>query len=98
MFTSLLDLSNDSNPGAAASSAKFTYCLVGFGSATLGGCSFSNQSDRSVAGLERGKLTRRLCLHNVYFPELDSICQVVEQQFDRWSDGSRTLKKLCAIA
>jgi hypothetical protein len=43
------------------------------------------------------KLTRRLCLHNVYFPELDSICQVVEQQFDRWSDGSRTLKKLCAI-
>lgn len=43
------------------------------------------------------KLTRRLCLHNVYFPELEFVCQVVEQQFDRWSNGSRTLKKLCVI-
>jgi transposase len=44
------------------------------------------------------KLTRRLCLHNTYFPELDYVCEAVEQQFDRWSGGSNTLKKLCATA
>jgi DDE superfamily endonuclease len=42
------------------------------------------------------KLTRRLCLHNVYFPALDELCHAVEQQFDSWSKGSNTLKKLCA--
>ena len=44
------------------------------------------------------KLTRRLCLHNTYFSELDYVCEAVEQQFDRWSGGSNTLKKLCATA
>jgi transposase len=44
------------------------------------------------------KLTRRLCLHNIYFPALDEVCHAVEQQFDSWSNGSKTLKKLCAIA
>jgi transposase len=43
------------------------------------------------------KLTRRLCLHNVYFPKLDQVCAVAEQQFRRWSAGSRALRKLCAI-
>jgi transposase len=43
------------------------------------------------------KLTRRLCLHNIYFPALDEVCRAVEQQFDSWSNGSKTLKKLCAI-
>ena len=25
------------------------------------------------------KLTRRLCLHNVYFPKLDQVCAIAEQ-------------------
>jgi len=44
------------------------------------------------------KLTRRLCLHNIYFPALDEVLHAVEQQFDSWSNDSKTLKKLCAIA
>ena len=43
------------------------------------------------------KLTRRLCLHNVYFPKLDQVRETAEQQFDQWSGGSSTLRKLCAI-
>ncbi len=43
------------------------------------------------------KLTRRLCLHNVYFPKLDQVCVTAERQFDQWSGGSSALKKLCAI-
>ena len=43
------------------------------------------------------KLTRRLCLHNVYFPKLDQVCISAERQFDQWSAGSNALKKLCAI-
>ena len=43
------------------------------------------------------KLTRRLCLHNVYFPKLDQVCKSTERQFDQWSAGSKALKKLCAI-
>ena len=43
------------------------------------------------------KLTRRLCLHNVYFPKLDQVCISAERQFHQWSAGSNTLKKLCAI-
>jgi hypothetical protein len=31
------------------------------------------------------KLTRRLCLHNVYFPKLDQVRETVERQFDQWS-------------
>ena len=43
------------------------------------------------------KLTRRLCLHNVYFPKLDQVRETAERQFDQWSGGSSALKKLCAI-
>ena len=43
------------------------------------------------------KLTRRLCLHNVYFPKLDQVCATVEQQFDQWRAGNSAIKKLCAI-
>jgi transposase len=39
------------------------------------------------------KLTRRLCLHNVYFPKLDEVRETAERQFDQWSGGSSTLKK-----
>jgi hypothetical protein len=43
------------------------------------------------------KLTRRLCLHNVYLPKLDQVCATAEQQFDQWSAGSSAIQKLCAI-
>lgn len=43
------------------------------------------------------KLTRRLCTHNRYFPALDDIVHSVEGQFDQWSKGSETVRRLCAI-
>ena len=43
------------------------------------------------------KLVRRLCLHNRYFPELSSVVDTVEQQFNIWSKPNDTIKKLCAI-
>lgn len=43
------------------------------------------------------KLTRRLCLHNQYFPELEKVIQTVEDRFDMWTGSSETLRKLCAI-
>lgn len=43
------------------------------------------------------KLTRRLCLHNQYFPELEKVIQTVEDRFDMWAGSSETLRKLCAI-
>jgi transposase len=42
------------------------------------------------------KLTRRLCLHNRYFPQLDDLTHDVEQQFDQWRRGNATLRRLCA--
>jgi transposase len=39
------------------------------------------------------KLTRRLCLHNVYFPKLDQVRETAERQFDQWSGGSSTLNQ-----
>ena len=43
------------------------------------------------------KLTRRLCLHDLYFPTLTSVIGAVEGRFDDWTHGSETLKKLCAL-
>jgi len=43
------------------------------------------------------KLTRRLCVHNRYFPELDDLVQTVEQQFKPWETSNATLRRLCAI-
>jgi transposase len=43
------------------------------------------------------KLTRRLCLHNRYFGFLDSVVEAVEYQFQQWSEGNETLRRLCAI-
>jgi len=44
------------------------------------------------------KLVRRLCLHNRYFPTLDSVSTAAETQFARWRQGSPTLVRLCAVA
>ncbi len=43
------------------------------------------------------KLTRRLCLHNQYFPHLDAVSESVERQFDNWCQASDELRTLCAI-
>lgn len=43
------------------------------------------------------KLTRRLATHNCYFPTLEDIAVAVEQVFHRWSYGSDSLRRLCAI-
>jgi transposase len=43
------------------------------------------------------KLTRRLCTHNRYFPELDALSHAVSCQFNLWESGNETLRKLCAI-
>ena len=42
------------------------------------------------------KLTRRLCLHNRYFPLLSDLVRDVEDQFDQWRKGNATLHRLCA--
>jgi transposase len=43
------------------------------------------------------KLTRRLCLHNRYFGFLDTVVNVVEDQFAEWIQPNETLRRLCAI-
>ena len=43
------------------------------------------------------KLTRRLCLHNRYFPTLERVIDAAEDRFSRWSKGNDTLRQLCAI-
>jgi hypothetical protein len=42
------------------------------------------------------KLTRRSCLHNRYFEQLNELIYDVEQQFDAWRRGNGTLRRLCA--
>ena len=43
------------------------------------------------------KLTRRLCIHNQYFPDLELVIEQVETQFDKWTHPNRMLRKLCKI-
>jgi len=43
------------------------------------------------------KLTRRLCLHNRYFPTLEDVVQTVESKFREWKSGNDVVRKLCAI-
>lgn len=42
------------------------------------------------------KLTRRICLHNRYFPLLEDLIHDVEDQFEMWRQGNQTLHRLCA--
>ena len=44
------------------------------------------------------KLTRRLCLHNRYFPTLAGVAEAVEGQFQYWRGPNETLRKLCTVA
>lgn len=43
------------------------------------------------------KLTRRLCLHNRYFPTLDTVILSVETQFKEWATGNEIVRRLCVI-
>jgi transposase len=43
------------------------------------------------------KLTRRLCLHNRYFPRLDEVTTAVEAEFSKWTQPNNTLRRLCAL-
>ena len=43
------------------------------------------------------KFTRRLCVHNRYFPELSDLTNLVEDQFHVWIMGNNDLRNLCAI-
>ena len=43
------------------------------------------------------KLTRRICIHNRYFPKLSDIVTSVEDQFSLWTKESNELRKLCVI-
>ena len=43
------------------------------------------------------KLTRRRCLHNRYFPQLDEVISAVETEFANWTNPNNTLRRLCAI-
>jgi len=43
------------------------------------------------------KLTRRRCLHNCYFPNLQEVIKAVEAQFTDWARGNETTRRLCAI-
>lgn len=43
------------------------------------------------------KHTRRCCLHNRYFAQLEDILTAVEGQFDQWRRRNDTLRRLCAI-
>jgi transposase len=43
------------------------------------------------------KLTRKLSLHNRYFPTLEDLIQSVESKFSEWTSGSEVVRKLCAI-
>src|SRR6266481_7517093 len=43
------------------------------------------------------KLTRRRCLHNRYFSDLDKVIDAVEATFAPWTVRNETLRRLCAI-
>jgi transposase len=43
------------------------------------------------------KLTRRLCVHNRYFPDLSDVALAVETEFTNWTKPNETLRRLCAI-
>jgi transposase len=43
------------------------------------------------------KLTRRVCTHNEYFPELQNLVNAVSNQMSLWQKPNKTLFKLCGI-
>lgn len=43
------------------------------------------------------KITRRLCVHNRYFPQLRDLLRAVDEQFVLWRSPNTTLAKLCSL-
>ena len=43
------------------------------------------------------KLTRRLCTHNEYFPNLTAIQEAVSERLSMWENPNEALRKLCCI-
>jgi transposase len=43
------------------------------------------------------KLSRKLCIHDVYFSNLEAVITAVEAQFVQWTQGNETLRRLCSI-
>jgi transposase len=43
------------------------------------------------------KLTRKVCLHNHYFPTLQELVSAIGLQFVCWFKPNDTLRRLCAI-
>lgn len=43
------------------------------------------------------KLTRKLSIHNRYFPTLEDVIQSVESNFRKWTSGNEVVRKLCAF-
>jgi len=43
------------------------------------------------------KLTRRRCLHNRYFAQLEEVIAAVETEFASWTKRNHILRRLCAI-
>lgn len=43
------------------------------------------------------KLTRRNCLHNRYFEQLQTVITAVETEFLKWTKHNGVLRRLCAI-
>lgn len=43
------------------------------------------------------KLTRKLCIHDQYFPTLASLITAVEAQFTMWAKPNDDLRRLCSI-
>jgi transposase len=61
-------------------------------------CEYLPPNSPDLNPIERvWKLTRRLCVHNRYFPELADIEQSVENQFFCWTKESDELRKLCVV-
>ena len=44
------------------------------------------------------KLTRRICLHNQYFAQLEEVLSAVENQFALWSRPNSNLRRLCSMS
>jgi transposase len=44
------------------------------------------------------KLTRRRCLHNRYFAQLNGVILALETEFANWIKPNNTLRRLCAIS
>lgn len=61
-------------------------------------CEFLPPYSPDLNPIERvWKLTRRLCIHNNYFPSIASIAESVEVRFDDWTKPNETLKRLCKL-